>query len=104
MRSLILPSEKVTKTWVPAGRLEVGSIVRVAPDMLIRELVAGSKLSMIVPVADPDRSVIVPVPRAIFSEKVRVMLLPAGTFVAPSAGAKETTVGAVVSGESVLKS
>ena len=65
--------------------------------MLIRELVAGSKLSMIVPVADPDRSVIVPVPRAMFSEKVRVMLLPAGTFVALSAGAKETTVGAIVS-------
>ena len=72
-------------------------MVRVAPDMLSRELVAESKLSMMAPVAEPDRRVIVPVPRAIFSEKVRVMLLPAGTFVAPSAGAKESTVGAVVS-------
>ena len=72
-------------------------MVSVEPEMDIRFDVAASKLSTMVPVADPERIVMVPVPRAIASEKVRTMLLPTATPVVPSAGEKVETVGAIVS-------
>ena len=72
-------------------------MVSVEPEMDIRFDVAASKLSTMVPVPDPERTVMVPVPRAIASEKVRTMLLPTATLVVPSAGEKVETVGAIVS-------
>ena len=93
----MLPDVNTTKYCVLAKRLLVGSMVSVEPDRVRRLLVAASKLSTMAPVAEPERRVIVPVPRAIASEKVSTMLAPTVTPVAPSAGEKVRTVGAVVS-------
>ena len=95
--SLMVPGENVIKYWVPASRLLVGSIVSAAPESIRRLEVAASKLSTTLPVAEPERNVMVPAPRAIVSEKVRTMLLAKATPVAPSKGMKVETVGAVVS-------
>ena len=65
--------------------------------MLMRLEVAASKLSTMVPLAEPERRVIVPVPRSIASEKVSTTLLPTATLVAPSVGEKLLTVGATKS-------
>ena len=75
----------------------MGSMVSVEPEMDIRFDVAASNLSTMAPLADPERIVMVPVPRAIASEKVRTMLLPTATPVAASVGENDVTVGAVVS-------
>ena len=96
-RSLTVPEEKTTKYWVPLARSFVGSMVSVLPDRVTRVLVAALKDSTSVPVAEPLRISMVPVPRAIASEKVSTMLLPIAAAVAPSAGLKVNTVGAVVS-------
>ena len=93
----MVPDENVTKYRVPAARLLVGSIVSAAPESIRRPEVAASKLSTILPVAEPERNVMVPAPRAIVSEKVRTMLFATATPVAPSKGMKVETVGAVVS-------
>ena len=93
----MLPDVNTTKYCVLADRLLVGSMVSVEPDRVRRLLVAALKLSTMLPVAEPDRSVIVPVPRAIVSEKVSTMLAPTVTPVAQSVGVKVETVGAVVS-------
>ena len=55
-------------------------------------------------IVEPDRSVISPVPLAMASLKVRERLEAIATPVAPSAGEKERTVGAVVSAKAVRKS
>ena len=68
------------------------------PIIASRELVATSKLSITVPVAEPDRRVIVPVPGITSSEKEIEMLLSTVTDVAPSAGRKLRIVGEEVSG------
>ena len=95
------PEGMTTKYWVLADRLLVGSMVSVLPDWLTimfkRLLVAASKLSTIGPVAEPERRVMVPVPRAMASEKVNAMLAPTATPVKPLAGEKVKTVGAVLS-------
>ncbi len=72
-------------------------MVSVVSDTVRRLLVAALKLSTMVPVAEPERSVIVPVPRAMASEKVSAMLAPTATPVRPSEGVKVETVGAVLS-------
>ena len=95
--SLMLPEVNTTKYCVLADRSLVGSIVSVEPDRVRRLLLAASKLSTTVPVAEPERSVILPVPRAIASEKVNAMLPPPVIPVAPPAGKKVETVGAVTS-------
>ena len=70
-----------------------------------RELVAASKVSKIVPVADTDLIRMLPVPLTTFSLKVNTTLLPTATPMAASAGLKVVTVGAVVSaGATVVKS
>jgi len=61
--SCTVPASKVTKYWVSLAKLAVGSIVKVDPSMLKRSLVAALNCSMIVPVDDPERKKIVPVPR-----------------------------------------
>ena len=91
------PEVNTTKYWVLADRLLVGSMVRVLPDTVRRPLVATSKLSTTAPVAEPERRVMVPVPLAMFSEKVRTMLAPKATPVRPSVGVKVETVGGAVS-------
>ena len=95
--SLMLPELNTTKYCVLADRSLVGSMVRVEPDSVRRLLVAASKLSTIVPVAEPERSVILPVPRAIASEKVNAMFEPTVIPVEPSVGEKVETVGATLS-------
>ena len=94
----MLPELKITKYCVLAARLLVGSMVSVEPEMVRRVLLVASKLSTMVPVAEPERSVIVPVPRTIASLNVSTMLLPNATPVAPSDGEKVDTIGAVMSG------
>ena len=98
------PPGKTRKYRVLAARLLIGSTVRMLPLMERRVLVAALKDSMIDPVAEPDRSVMSPVPLAMASLKVRERLEATATPVAPSAGEKERTVGAVVSAKAVRKS
>ena len=100
----MVPAAKVTKYWVLPARLAVGSIVKVELEILKRLLLAALKVSTIVPVADPERKTILPVPSKMASLKVRTTLLARATLVAPSVGLKEETVGAMVSGAKVLKS
>ena len=91
------PEAKVTKYWVLPDRLLVGSMVSELPEMARRVLVAASKVSTTVPVAEPERRTMLPVPRWIASLKVSTTLLATATPVAPSVGLKLETVGAVVS-------
>ena len=93
----MVPAVNTTKYCVLAARLLVGSMVRVEPDTVIRLEEAASKLSTTVPVAEPERSVIVPTPRWIVSEKVSAILALAETPVVPSEGLKLRAVGATVS-------
>ena len=95
------PDGKTTKYWVLAGRSTVGSIVNEVPDRESLVLVAALKDSMMAPLAEPLRITMLPVPLAMFSEKVSVILLPTATAVASSVGLKVVTLGAIVSG--VLK-
>ena len=95
--SLTDPDGKTTKYWVLADRSTVGSIVNEVPDRESLVLEAALKDSMMAPVAEPLRISMFPVPRAMFSEKVSVILLPATTPVAPSVGLKIDTLGAAES-------
>ena len=81
------------------ARLAVGSMFRTldVPEIEKRELVAASKLSTTVPVAEPERKVMLPVPRSIVSKKFRMTLLPTAIPVAPSKGEKLKTVGDTMS-------
>ena len=91
------PAAKVTKYLVLLDRLLVGSMVSVDPEMVSRVLVAASKVSTMVPVAEPERIKILPAPRWIASLKVNTMLLPTATPVAASRGMNVETVGAASS-------
>jgi hypothetical protein len=72
-------------------------MVSVEPYRLRRLLVTASKLSNTEPVAEPERRVITPVPRAITSEKVRTMFVPNMTPVKLSVGESVEIIGAVLS-------
>ena len=99
------PDGSTTKYWVPSARLLVGSMVSALPETARRPLVAALKLSTSGPAAEPERISMVPLPSAMASLKVTTMLLLAVTLVAPSAGEKLETVGAVLSaGGAVVKS
>ncbi len=93
----MLPDVNTTKYCVLADRLLVGSIVSVESDRVRRLLVAALKLSTMVPVAEPERRVMVPVPRTMASEKVTTMLALKVTPVAASTGVKAEMVGAISS-------
>ena len=67
------------------------------PDIVNRSLLAALNVSTTVPVADPDLSCMLPVPRAIDSLNVSAILLATATLVAPSVGLNVATVGAVKS-------
>ena len=95
--SLIVPEAKTTKYWVPLDRLLVGSMVSWLPERVSWLLDAALNDSTRVPEADPLRSSMFPVPRVMVSLKVKTMLLPTATPVAPSVGLNVETVGAVVS-------
>ena len=95
--SSTVPAAKVTKYCVLLARLAVGLMVSVLPENVSKLLLAALKLSTRVPLAEPERISMLPVPRAIVSLKVSTTLSVTATLVAASVGLKLLTVGAVVS-------
>ena len=95
--SLTAPEAKTTKYCVLLARLAVVSTVSVLPEKVRRELLAALKLSTSVPVAEPERISMLPVPRAMVSLKVSTTLSVTATLIAASVGLKLLTNGAVVS-------
>ena len=100
--SLTAPDAQTTKYCVLLARLAVGLMVSVLPEKVNKLLLAALKLSTSVPVAEPERLSMLPVPRAMVSLNVSTTLSVTATLIAASVGLKLLTVGAVVSAAAMV--